>query len=304
MSAPARLRGSEASPFHCPRLGDQIVYQHGGWLCLFDTSTEKTRQLEIEVDGDSNEARAHWAPTAKLIDSADLSPDGKRAVLTARGDVYTVPAEHGATRNLTQTPGIREQNVAWSPDGRWIAYESDATGEQAIYIRPQDGMGPEQRDYDRRAGVSNACGVVAHSTKLAYTDSSLHLYYVDIHDRRSRCSWIDTKRFGWFTRQHYFAYRSKEVVAYVFKNPRVIYRMLHVETILMDALLKFAIIDLPTIGEKEALVKLRRTFNVQLHRFSEQFDLSQRSEELLRVATDALIGKMAADAASQLPKAA
>ncbi len=115
---------------------------------------------------------------------------------------------------------------------------------------------------------------------------------------------LDTKRFGWFTRQHYFAYRSKEVVAYVFKNPRVIYRMLHVETILMDSILKFAIMDLPTIGEKEALVKLRRSFNVQLHRFSEQFDLSTRSEELLRIATNALIAKMAADAAAQILQAA
>ena len=164
--------------------GGQIVYQHGGWLYLFDTSTEKTRQLDIEVDGDSNEARAHWAPTAKLIDSADLSPDGKRAVLTARGDVYTVPAEHGATRNLTQTPGIREQNVAWSPDGRWIAYESDATGEQAIYIRPQDGMGPEQEITTGGPEFLMPAVWSPDSTKLAYTDSSLHLYYVDIHDKK------------------------------------------------------------------------------------------------------------------------
>jgi hypothetical protein len=115
---------------------------------------------------------------------------------------------------------------------------------------------------------------------------------------------MDTKRLPWFTREHYFAYRSKEVVTYVYKNPRVLYRMLHVETLLMDAILRFSIIDLPTIGMEESLVRLRRTFRIQLHRFSEQFDLSPHSEELLRIATDALVNKMIADAIAPLPKAA
>jgi hypothetical protein len=108
---------------------------------------------------------------------------------------------------------------------------------------------------------------------------------------------LDTKRLGWFTREHYFAYRSKEVVSYVSKNPRTVYRMFHVETMLMDAILRFSITDLPTIGMEESLVRLRRTFRIQLHRFSDQFDLSPRSEELLRIATDALFTKMAVEAA-------
>jgi hypothetical protein len=107
---------------------------------------------------------------------------------------------------------------------------------------------------------------------------------------------LDTKRLGWFTREHYFAYRSNAVVNYVFKNPRSIYRMLHVETMLMDAILRFSIIDLPAIGLENSLARLRRTFRTQLHRFSELFDLSPRTEELLRIATDALVAKMTADA--------
>ena len=115
---------------------------------------------------------------------------------------------------------------------------------------------------------------------------------------------LDTKRLEWFTREHYFAYRSQEVIGYVYKNPRALYRMLHVETMLMDAILRFSIIDLPTIGMEESLMRLRRTFRIQLHRFSDQFDLSPRSEELLRIATDALASKMAADAAIRLSEAA
>jgi hypothetical protein len=115
---------------------------------------------------------------------------------------------------------------------------------------------------------------------------------------------LDTKRFAWFTREHYFAYRSREVVKFVFANPRALYRMLHVETMLMDAILRFSIMDIPEIGLEEALIRLRRSFKVQLHRFSEHFDLSTRSDELLHVATEALMAKLATAAALPLPLAA
>jgi len=115
---------------------------------------------------------------------------------------------------------------------------------------------------------------------------------------------LDTKRFPWFTREHYFAYRSKEVVKYVKKNRRAIYKMLNVETVLMNSILKFAIIDLPKLGLEDSVVLLRRAFNTQLRRFSDEFDLSLRAEELLKIATDALLTKMAADAVVELPLAA
>jgi tricorn protease len=164
--------------------GDEIIYQYGGWLYLFDTKTEKTRKLDILIDGDFDQARAHWASTAKLITSASISPDGKRAAFAARGEIYSVPAEHGSTRNLTQTPGIREQHVAWSPDGRWVAYISDQTGEQAVYIRPQNGMGPEQQITTGGTEFLMLPVWSPDSSKLAWADSSCNLYYVDIHDKK------------------------------------------------------------------------------------------------------------------------
>ncbi len=115
---------------------------------------------------------------------------------------------------------------------------------------------------------------------------------------------LNTKEFPWLTREHYFAYRSKEVVKYVSKNRRGIYKMLNVETVLMDSILKFAVIDLPKIGLEEALVALRRAFRTQLHRFSDEFDLSVRTEELLRIATEALACKLANDNVVALPLAA
>jgi hypothetical protein len=115
---------------------------------------------------------------------------------------------------------------------------------------------------------------------------------------------LDTKRLTWFTREHYFAYRSKEVVKYVKKNHRGIYKMLNVETVLMDSLLKFTMIDIPKLGLEDSVVILRRAFNTQLRRFSDEFDLSSRAEELLRAATEALVAKMAADRVIEMPLAA
>ncbi len=112
---------------------------------------------------------------------------------------------------------------------------------------------------------------------------------------------LDTKRFGWFTREHYFAYRSKEVVKYVSKNRRALYKMLNVETVLMDSILKFAIIDIPKLGLDEAAVLLRRAFSTQLRRFSDEFDFTGRVDELLRIATEALLSKLATDNVVTMP---
>ncbi len=115
---------------------------------------------------------------------------------------------------------------------------------------------------------------------------------------------IDTKRFSWFTREYYFAYRSKEVVKYVMRNRRAIYKMLNVETVLMDSILKFAIIDIPKLGLEDSIIPLRRAFNTQLRRFSDEFDLGGRAEELLRIATGALVTKLPTANVLQLPLAA
>lgn len=113
---------------------------------------------------------------------------------------------------------------------------------------------------------------------------------------------LNTKDFPWLTRQHYFAYRSKELVRYVAKNRRAIYKMLNTETMLMDAILKFALIDIPKIGVEEAATLLQKTFATQLRRFSEEFDFSDRTGALLRIATDALLTKLPTEDA--LPMAA
>jgi len=113
---------------------------------------------------------------------------------------------------------------------------------------------------------------------------------------------LNTRRFDWFTREHYFAYRSKHVVEYVSKNQRSIYKMFNTETELMDAILRFTQIDIPSMKFDEAVAELRRSFRVNLRRFSKEVDLSEHADELLNIATQVLLTNEAD--ASSLPRAA
>ena len=109
-----------------PSLGpDSIVFENAGYLYAFDFQSKQPKKLALSVPGERDQSMKHWTSVSKNITDFDISPDGKRAVFSARGDVFTVPAKEGSIRNLTRTPGIREKLVAWSPDSKWIAYISD-----------------------------------------------------------------------------------------------------------------------------------------------------------------------------------
>jgi tricorn protease len=168
-----------------PSLGpDSIVFENGGYLYVFDLKTEKARKLTISLPGDRDLMRKRWATVSKLITDFDVSPDGKRAVFTARGDVFTVPAKEGSIRNLTQTPGIREKYVAWSPDGKWIAYLSDRSGEDELYLVPQDGMGKEVRITTDGKMFRLPPVWSPDSKKLLFADKDVRLFYVDIETKQ------------------------------------------------------------------------------------------------------------------------
>ena len=113
-----------------PSVGsDAIVFENGGYLYVMDLPSEQVAKIQVLVPDDKPATRAEFRDVSKWIENADLSPSAKRAVIEARGELFTVPAEHGDVRNLTNTPGARERDPAWSPDGKWIAYLSDKSGE-------------------------------------------------------------------------------------------------------------------------------------------------------------------------------
>ena len=167
-----------------PSLGpDAIVYENGGLLYALDLASEKTSKIPISVASDAITARPEIKSVAARIGTFSLSPGGVRAVFEVRGDIVTVPVEHGSARNLTASPGVHELNPVWSPDGKWIAYLSDRTGEYEIYLRPQKG-GDEVR-------VTSDGGVYRYgplwspdNKKLLYWDKKLRLWYVDIEKKQ------------------------------------------------------------------------------------------------------------------------
>jgi tricorn protease len=121
--------------------GDRIVYEQAGFLHSFDPATNKAKQLIINVKGDFNWARPRWKDvTGNDLTNASLSPTGQRAVFEYRGDIFTIPKENGDGRNITNTSGVADRSPVWSPDGKKIAWFSDASGEYQLMIADQMGM--------------------------------------------------------------------------------------------------------------------------------------------------------------------
>jgi tricorn protease len=158
-----------------------IVYEQFGSLHLYDLSTHRQQPVQVHIESDLVEVRPHFEKVAKHIADAAISPTGARAVFEAHGEVLTVPAEKGDIRNITNSPGVADRSPAWSPDGKSIAYFSDESGEYALHLRAQNGLG-DVRKIDLGVPPSFFYGITwsPDSKKIAYTDKWLNLWYVDL----------------------------------------------------------------------------------------------------------------------------
>ena len=157
-----------------------IVFEQAGYLHTYTPGEISTKRLKIGIAADLLELRSRYVKGSNYVRSADISATGQRVVFDFRGDIITVPAEKGDARNLTQTTSVHEKFPAWSPDGKSIAYFSDASGEYQLHIKPQDGKG------DAKAYKLNGTGFYANtkwspdSKKISFVDNGRNLYVLDV----------------------------------------------------------------------------------------------------------------------------
>jgi tricorn protease len=159
-----------------------LVYEQFGSLHLYDLATHQEHAVTVTIRGDlPGLAPRLGSVAAKEVQNLAISPTGARILAEAQGDIFSVPAEKGDTRNLTRTPGSAERDPAWSPDGKSIAYFGDASGEYQLYIRDQDGLQPPKViDLGPDPSFFYAPHWSPDSKRIAYTDKHLRLWYVDV----------------------------------------------------------------------------------------------------------------------------
>jgi tricorn protease len=159
-----------------------IVIEQFGALKLFDLNTHQTKTIPVHVEGDLTQVRPHFVKIdPKRIHNFGISPTGARAVMEAWGEIFTVPSDKGDIRNLTRTPAVAERDPAWSPDGKWVAYFSDASGEYNLEIRDQSGFGEV-----KKINLGNPPSFFysplwsPDSKKITYFDKRFNVWYVDV----------------------------------------------------------------------------------------------------------------------------
>jgi tricorn protease len=166
---------------HFPAIGpDDMVFENGGRLYVMDLATETAEPVDVRVVTDRATLRPRPVKVGDRLTDGDISPTGKRAVLAARGEIFSLPAEHGVVRNLTRTSGVAERHPAWSPDSKNIAYFSDRTGEYELTIRPADGSGEEKILTELGAGFRYQPMWSPDSTKIAFIDNEQVIQVFDL----------------------------------------------------------------------------------------------------------------------------
>ena len=177
-----------------PSIGpSDIVFEAGGRLHLLDLKTEEYREVKIDVVTDMATLKPRMVKVGNYIQSGGISPSGKRALFEARGDIFSIPAEHGFIRNLTQRSGSAERFPSWSPDGKHIAYWSDTSGEYELYIRASDGSGTEEQLTELGKGFRYQLFWSPNSKKIAFID---HTQTIKVYDMTTK-TLIDVDTLNW-----------------------------------------------------------------------------------------------------------
>ena len=194
-----------------------IVYELGGALRVFDTTANADRALVIDVPTDGVHTRPEHVAVADKVEQFGLSPHGERAVFTARGDLFSAPVEKGITRNLTHTSDAHEREAAWSPDGKRIAYVSDASGDEAVWVRDADGDGGAKQLTHEVLGRLYAPRWASDGKHIAFSDSAGRVQVVDVASGKvsevAKDPFFLQRDYAWSAKGGFLAYTLNEANA-------------------------------------------------------------------------------------------
>jgi tricorn protease len=198
-----------------PSIGkDSIVFEEAGYIWRYDLASGQAVPIPIEVKEDFASGRAAFVDASKHTETVNLAPDGERAIVVARGDLFSVPMKEGTARNLSKSSNAHERDAIWSPDGKWIAYNSDVTGENELYVRSQDGKGQPQQVTSGADTYYYKPVWSPDSKKLLWADRLQRLRYVDVASKTvtqvDQDKWGEIQSYNWSPDSQWIAWSRPE----------------------------------------------------------------------------------------------
>lgn len=166
---------------HYPSAGpEEIVFQAGDELYLLNLASEEYASVDVEVVFDQSALMPELKNVSSMIQGAAISPDGKRVVVQARGELFSLPAAEGYVANITQTPGVAERSPAWSPDGKTLACWSDRTGEYQLTLYDMAGSSSPRTVGSFEDGFRYDIYWSPDSRKIAFIDQAMDIQVMDV----------------------------------------------------------------------------------------------------------------------------
>ncbi len=192
-----------------------IVFENGGYIHRYDVKGGKAEKVKVTIAEDRVGARGGLTDVSKDVSATLPSPDGKRVLFGARGELFTVPTGEGVTRNLTRSPGVHDRNPKWSPDGKSVAFVSDATGEDEIHVGPADGSGPAKAITTGGDTYKYEIRWSPDSKKILWGDKKLRLQFVDVETKKvtlvDQAKAFETRDSTWSPDSKWVAFGRQEV---------------------------------------------------------------------------------------------
>jgi len=202
-----------------PAIGNSdIVFENGGFLYLLNLKTDRYKRVNIKIVNDFASLKPHLVNVGKMVRNATVSPDGKRVIMQARGELFTVPVKYGFTKNLTGTSGVAELIPSWSPDAKTLAYWSDKSGEYELYFKDMSGKLQDKKVTNLGKGYRYYTYWSPDSKKLAFIDNQNYMFVLDIktnkitkfgRQKSQTHNQLQNFRFSWSSDSNWLAYSKQ-----------------------------------------------------------------------------------------------